>query len=350
MLLYQLLVKYLLRPVSPRMASSNMTGQPNFCKDWHRIVSYQIQSFVLQTPYGAVWGLRRRYYGSIDKNNKALVKNITIFDMDGIGWQWFDKSTGEAGYTTVIAPDSKCCWDTFSDQFAARNYTITGPSGTTGPWDYYGLRYERDELCEKSPPYMPRATGPRPPMPPAAPKPPDAPNAPPTTSAPPSPRPPSPPPPSPPPTPPSPPPPAIVCSLEASQVSFAVSTISRGPFYIAISVLGQPSKLYCKACGCGIMYNVLAHGTSLLYTSTSSGPETQGSYGVTGGNYDVYAGLAKGSPTTTSGSSSETITTGSRMLGIGDRISGDEPNNLARSFSALVSPWRHQQQESSPGS
>ncbi|GLC48528.1 hypothetical protein PLESTB_000107800 [Pleodorina starrii] len=71
--------------------------------------------------------------------------------MDGAGWQWYDRSTGEAGYTAVIAPDGKCCWDTFSDQFAARNYTLEGPSGTSGPWDYDGIHYERMQICERSP-------------------------------------------------------------------------------------------------------------------------------------------------------------------------------------------------------
>ncbi|GLC48529.1 hypothetical protein PLESTB_000107900 [Pleodorina starrii] len=112
------------------------------------IVSYQIQIYIYQTPYGAVWGLPKRYYGPIDWANRTRQWNVTVFDMDGAGWQWYDASTGEAGYTAIIAPDGKCCWDTFSDQFAARNYTLEGPSETSGPMDYAGLKYERMELYE----------------------------------------------------------------------------------------------------------------------------------------------------------------------------------------------------------
>ncbi|EFJ43952.1 hypothetical protein VOLCADRAFT_95896 [Volvox carteri f. nagariensis] len=367
-----------------------MTGHPNFCKDWHRIVSYQIQSYVLKTPYGAVWGLRRRYYGSIDKNNKALVKNITIFDMDGIGWQWFDKSTGEAGYTTVIAPDSKCCWDTFSDQFAARNYTITGPSGTTGPWDYYGLRYERDELCEKSPPYMPRAMGPRPPMPPAAPKPPEAPDAPPFNPIPPgnyttptrppyfpplpkhSPlRPWAPPQPGKPPSfpgkwagawaphhhhyllklhrfqtvftflalqPASPASTEAKCDLSAKQASFTVPRISRGTFYIAISVIGQSNLLYCKTCGCSVMYAVLARGVSSLYLSSSSAAQVK--------QANVSDGDGSSIGVTTSSSNTAT----SRKFPIGKLMTGISTDSVTDSGpiigkEAIIPHEQHEQHE-----
>ncbi|GLC71849.1 hypothetical protein PLESTF_001173600 [Pleodorina starrii] len=129
-----------------KLRTINLTGHVNFCKDWHRIVSYQIQAFAQETPYGAVWGLHKRYYGPIDWTDKKFQWNITVFDMDGAGWQWYDESTGEAGYTAVIAPDGKCCWDIFSDQFAARNYTLEGPSDTSGAWDYYGVSYERAQL------------------------------------------------------------------------------------------------------------------------------------------------------------------------------------------------------------
>ncbi|GLC48532.1 hypothetical protein PLESTB_000108200 [Pleodorina starrii] len=162
-----------------KLRTINLTGHPNFCKDWHRVVSYQIQTHVLQTSYGVVWGLSKRYYGPKDPKNRARQWNVTVFDMDGAGWQWYDSSTGEAGYTAVIAPDGKCCWDTFSDQFAARNYTLEGPSETSGPWDYYGVMYSRLEVCERSLPYKP--TGMQAPLPPASPAPPDVPPTPPSS-------------------------------------------------------------------------------------------------------------------------------------------------------------------------
>ncbi|GIL53216.1 hypothetical protein Vafri_8873 [Volvox africanus] len=165
-----------------KLRTINVTGHRNFCKDWHRIVSYQIQSFIQRTPYGAVWGLPKRYYGPILWTNKAFQWNVTVFNLDGLGWQWYDPSTGKAGYTNIIAPDGKCCWDTFSDQFEARNYTLEGPSGTSGPWDYYGLSYERAQLCEWSAPYMPPSAT-NPPAPPVAPMPPDVPSAPPVPPA-----------------------------------------------------------------------------------------------------------------------------------------------------------------------
>ncbi|EFJ45307.1 hypothetical protein VOLCADRAFT_94393 [Volvox carteri f. nagariensis] len=202
-----------------KLRTINLTGHTNFCKDWHRIVSYQIQWYTYQTPYGAVWGLPKRYYGPIDWSNKGTQWNVTVYDMDGLGWQWYDPSTGEAGYTNIIAPDGKCCWDTFSDQFAARNYTLTGPSGTSGPWDYYGLSYERAQLY---------------------------------------------------------------CFLTSTQASFAIPVISRGPFYIAIAV-PDLAALYCKVCGCVVEYTALARGASSVFgdapetqqaSSSSSRPET----------------------------------------------------------------------------
>ncbi|GLI59757.1 hypothetical protein VaNZ11_001712 [Volvox africanus] len=365
-----------------KLRTINVTGHRNFCKDWHRIVSYQIQSFIQRTPYGAVWGLPKRYYGPINFDNKEFQWNINVFNMDGLGWQWYDPSTREAGYTNVIAPDGKCCWDTFSDQFAARNYTLEGPSGTSGPWDYYGLSYERAQLCEWSAPYMPPSAA-SPPAPPVAPMPPDVPSAPPVPPAaasvtivspprpplfpqlpgispmrpyappqppqppglpahlqkrlrssgalqpdrpeppaemespagkglPPSPlHPPFPSPsmpfPSPAPSTPSSPypspervspasrspksiPPALPltnmpnppshdkfnsegqptqparfnCSLAMTQAGFAIPSVSRGRFYIVLSV-PEAASVYCIFCGCSVMYTVLERGVSYLY-------------------------------------------------------------------------------------
>ncbi|GIL53224.1 hypothetical protein Vafri_8873 [Volvox africanus] len=225
---------------------------------------------------------------------------------------------GIAGYTNIIAPDGKCCWDTFSDQFEARNYTLEGPSGTSGPWDYYGLSYERAQLCEWSAPYMPPSAT-NPPAPPVAPMPPDVPSAPPvppaaaavTIVSPPRPplfpqlpgispmRPYAPPQPLRPPTipgkwagawswrpnypsqSPSPPPRSplltatfeppvpqsntpIECNMYSSQAIFAIPAISRGIFYVAIAV-PEASHQYCKFCGCVVEYIALQRGSSFYF-------------------------------------------------------------------------------------
>ncbi|EFJ43932.1 hypothetical protein VOLCADRAFT_95847 [Volvox carteri f. nagariensis] len=173
--------------------------------------------------------------------------------------------SGAAGYTNVIAPDGKCCWDIYSDNFAARNYTITGPSGTNGPWDYSGQWYERADFCDREgAAFWPAATDPRPPIPPVMPKPPEAPAAPPLPPNAPQLK-------SPPSSMPLPPSPIMYnnCSLAIKEVSFAIPSISRGPFYIAISVLHGGSA-YCKLCGCRVSYIILERGASTLYTSSSS--------------------------------------------------------------------------------
>ncbi|GLI59755.1 hypothetical protein VaNZ11_001709 [Volvox africanus] len=322
-----------------KLRTINLTGHPNFCKDWHRIVSFQIQSYVFLTPYGAVWGLPKRYYGPINFGNKGFQWNITAFNMDGLGWQWYDPSTREAGYTNVIAPDGKCCWDTFSDQFAARNYTLEGPSGTSGPWDYYGLSYERAQLCEWSAPYMPPSAA-SPPAPPVAPMPPDVPSAPPVPPAAASvtivspPRPPlfpqlpgiSPMRPYAPPQPLHPPsipgkwagawswrpnypfqspsspqpqpqplstaivkPPApqsdtpIECTMYSNQTIFAIPAISTGIFYVAIAV-PEASYQYCKFCGCVVEYIALQRGSSSYYRElTEASKQVNSSSGTSAG-------------------------------------------------------------------
>ncbi|GIL53228.1 hypothetical protein Vafri_8873 [Volvox africanus] len=337
-----------------KLRTINLTGHPNFCKDWHRIVAYIIaySYSALRLRYGFPVDVPSRYYGKVNMNDRKFQWNITVFDLDGLGWQWYDKNTGEAGYTNIIAPDGKCCWDTFSDQFEARNYTLEGPSGTSGPWDYDGLSYERKDFCERIRPFLrEQTTGLKPPNPPVAPKPPDTPAMPPfppsipsppkgTAAAPPflnyfptlpqmlplrpnappqppdrpnfplkwagawgwepnipprppppRPRSPSPPPrpvppwPAPPPGPrsspsplPSPSPPPLPsdlipnCSLAANQSSFAIPSISRQPFYIAISVVHKSPVLYCNICGCGLAYAVLDRGTSSAYNSSTTQP------------------------------------------------------------------------------
>ncbi|GIM13096.1 hypothetical protein Vretimale_16261 [Volvox reticuliferus] len=343
-----------------KLRTINLTGHPNFCKDWHRIVSFQMQSYISRTPYGAVWGLPKRYYGPIDFENKGHQWNVTVFNLDGLGWQWYDSGTREAGYTNIIAPDGKCCWDTFSDQFAARNYTLEGPSGTSGPWDYYGLSYEREQLCERSAPYMPPSAT-KPPAPPVAPMPPDVPSAPPippaaesvmTTTSPPRPplfphlpgisplRPYAPPQALHPPSMPgkwdgawswrpnrlfqspasqsrppllseavgspaiqlNPPQPPIECS---SQAVFALPAISRGMFYVAIAV-PEAAYLYCKYCGCVVEYIALQQGSSSYYKElTAEAPKQQvnsssTSAGKTGGRVkrtDTIVGNAYSNPT-----------------------------------------------------
>ncbi|GIM13091.1 hypothetical protein Vretimale_16258 [Volvox reticuliferus] len=331
-----------------KLRTINLTGHSNFCKDWHRIVSYQHFvrcGYVYQVHFaqkGPQIEAKMKplfdqlcsqpsfyYAGTAALFSKQFASNklnmsVRIFDLDGHGWQWYDPSTGEAGYTNVIAPDGKCCWDIYSDQIAAHNYRLKGPTTWRDDYqnDYLMSRFFiLNDFCERAPPFTipPKATGPRPPIPPVAPIPPEIPPVPPLTpttlgaisfpprpplfsplpgisplrpSAPPQPRlspsfpgkwtgawawrpilpprpPPSPPPPSPSPSPPLfPPPPPIDCNLAKAQVSFAITNVSRGPFYIGIAVPDM-SSLYCKACGCTLQYTALARGFSALYYSSS---------------------------------------------------------------------------------
>ncbi|GLC56113.1 hypothetical protein PLESTB_001065700 [Pleodorina starrii] len=57
--------------------------------------------------------------------------------------------------------------------------------------------------------------------------------------------------------------------LAASQASFAIPSISRGHFFIAIS-FPEFSSLSCRACGCSVHYTALSRGVSSLYTSTDA--------------------------------------------------------------------------------
>jgi hypothetical protein len=55
-----------------------------------------MEPYTHQTPYGAVLGLPKRYYGPIDwTGDKAAQWNVTVYDLDGTGWQWYDEATGE---------------------------------------------------------------------------------------------------------------------------------------------------------------------------------------------------------------------------------------------------------------
>ncbi|GIM11186.1 hypothetical protein Vretimale_14730 [Volvox reticuliferus] len=186
-----------------KLRTINLTGHPNFCKDWHRIVLFQ--HFIRCS-----WALKQQHQ---DNSTQAdvLIKqlcrgpslfyagaesldpvwgsgifkqNISIFDMDGVGWQWYDPISKTAGYTNVIAPDGKCCWDTYSEQFRARNFTIKGPTADFVGNDYFwGSYLVLQDFCERASffPIQPKATGRRPPIPPVAPKPPEIPPVPPLT-------------------------------------------------------------------------------------------------------------------------------------------------------------------------
>lgn len=66
-----------------------------------RIVSYQMEAYIFRTPLGAMFGLPRRYYGPINSTNKEHTWNITIFNLDGLGWQWYDSTTNEGNEATA---------------------------------------------------------------------------------------------------------------------------------------------------------------------------------------------------------------------------------------------------------
>ncbi|KAG2492628.1 hypothetical protein HYH03_009044 [Edaphochlamys debaryana] len=142
----------------------NLTGHHNFCKDWHRLVSYQIQLF-----YASATGVFEypRYYGPIDPTDKTKQYNISVYDLSGNGWQWAHCTLSAVppagGYVNIIAPHGKCCWDLWSQQFAARNYSMPNlDGGFSGPDDYYGAFYDRMDFCEPTSPPPP----PEPPLPP----------------------------------------------------------------------------------------------------------------------------------------------------------------------------------------
>ncbi|KAG2437627.1 hypothetical protein HYH02_011266 [Chlamydomonas schloesseri] len=108
----------------------NMTGHHNFCKDWHKIVSWEIRLY-----YGDANEGRRavpHYYGPWGGFNKNATRyNISIYDLNGHGWQWYDEVTGTAGYVNVIAPHGKCCWDIWSQTLRDNGFEITNPNGTS---------------------------------------------------------------------------------------------------------------------------------------------------------------------------------------------------------------------------
>ncbi|EFJ43191.1 hypothetical protein VOLCADRAFT_96656 [Volvox carteri f. nagariensis] len=167
------------------------------------------------------------YYGKgfmNQNNNSRYFVNVKVFDMDGAGWQWFDKSTGEAGYTNVIAPDSKCCWDTFSMHAKEHQFTISGPDNVTDFRDYSGGTLQQSlDVCETSRPLYfglsRKATGPKPRLPPA---------------------------------------------------TFAMPSIARGPFYIVIAAPAAVDVpgMFCRACSCNLAYAILDRGVSAFYTSS----------------------------------------------------------------------------------
>ncbi|GIM13099.1 hypothetical protein Vretimale_16261 [Volvox reticuliferus] len=55
------------------------------------------------------------------------------------------------------------------------------------------------------------------------------------------------------------------CSLAVAQASFAIPSVSRGSFYIVLSV-PEAGSAYCMFCGCSVMYTVLERGVSYLYS------------------------------------------------------------------------------------
>lgn len=59
-------------------------------------MAFQIQNFVYDTPYSPIYGLPKQYFGPNYHGDKlSAVWNVTVFDLDGLGWQWHDASTGE---------------------------------------------------------------------------------------------------------------------------------------------------------------------------------------------------------------------------------------------------------------
>ncbi|EFJ43988.1 hypothetical protein VOLCADRAFT_95844 [Volvox carteri f. nagariensis] len=97
-----------------RLRTINLTGHPNFCKDWHRIVAYFTDQYGIRLRNrfavdGVYYGREKSYYGRpfyLYLNGRWRLyyhTNVTLFNLDGVGWQWYDPRTGEGG---IPLPDN----------------------------------------------------------------------------------------------------------------------------------------------------------------------------------------------------------------------------------------------------